>query len=222
MKLQQRSYGGKIFRPKPLVHQEENLLIVATCWGVGDQTSLVVDEISKCVVAAASDVEVTSPFEYWPCLSSASNGLRRAVLLANELVYRTENKSEYRVGYEVLVLYKNKTQLTWAQVGGPAVLVKRPQRSLLPLLTQQDVSGEFAGELSPIPVQLLGLESSCQVICGDSLWHENDQLVLASCSRLPRSFWTESQNSEISLEKVTEWMVKENPDTPFWLATIDE
>jgi hypothetical protein len=224
MKVNQRSYGGKIFRPKPLLHQEENLLVLASCWGVGDQTQRVVDEIVKYVTAATGDVEVTSPFEYLTCLSNQANYLRIATLLANDYVFRGENRAEYTSGYETLILLKNNNQLTWAHVGGPNVLIRRNKKSLVPLVTKYDLSVEFNNApeaFPPIPGQLLGLDSTCQIICGDSLIQSGDQLVLSSSSHLSPAFWLESKESSLSLDKVTHWMTQEDPESPFWLATVD-
>lgn len=224
MKLNHRSYGGKIFRPKPVIHQEENLIIIATCWGVGDNTARVVEEISKYISAAVTDVEVTSPFEYVTSLSKGANHLRVATLLANDIVYRGENKNEYTSGYELLILLKNQHQVTWAHVGAPHLLLKKPQLALLPILTQFDLSTELSTSktlLPPLPSSLLGLDPTCQVFCGDMTVHSGDQLVLTSSSQLPSAFWLESQKAPVNLEKVTNWMSKDDPEMPFWIATVN-
>jgi hypothetical protein len=224
MIMNQRSYGGKLFRPKPVIHEEENLLVLATCWGVGDNTNRVVEEISKYVNAAIGDVEVTSPFEYVTSLSKEANYLRVATLLANDLVFRGENRSEYNSGYEVLILLKSHEQVTWAHVGGPHLLLKKSQRPLVPVLTQFDLSTELSTPnvvLPPLPSRLLGMDSSCQIICGDVTLAKDDQLVLTSSSQLPSAFWLESQKAPVNLEKVTNWMSKDNPEMPFWIATVN-
>jgi hypothetical protein len=224
MKIKQRSYGGKIFRPKPIIHEEENFLVFASCWGVGDNTQRMVDEIVKYVTAATSDVEVTSPFEYITCLSRQANILRIATLLANDFVYRGENRGEYTSGYEVVTLLKEGTQLTWAHAGGPNLLIKKGKRPLLPLVTQYDLSTDMSGAkemMPPLPTNLLGIDTSCQIICGDMLIGDNDQVVLASASTLPSAFWGKSKSASLNLEKITEMMTADDPDSPFWIATIN-
>lgn len=224
MKLHQRSYGGKIFRPKPHIYEDESLLVILSTWGVGDQASRIVDEIVKYVSAATGDVEVTSPFEYVTSLSKEANYLRVATLLANDFVFRGENRSEYTSGYEVIILLKTDDQLTWAHVGGPHLLLKRAQRPLVPLVTQYDLSTELSKTiqlLPPLPSKLLGMDSSCQIVCGDTHIQTHDQLVLTSCSYLPPAFWVESQETSINLEKATHWMTQADPETPFWIGTVD-
>jgi hypothetical protein len=223
MNLKHRSYGGKVFRPTPFIHEDNNLLVVASCWGPGDQTPTVVNEVVKYVTAAMGDVEVTSPFEYLTCLSDQANYLRIATLLANDLVFRGENRNEFVSGYELTVLLKSDKQLSWAQVGGPHILVGRQHRSLMPLTCQLDASNEMDSKLAlpPMPVRLLGLEASCQIDCGDVKFNPGDQLVIAAASRLPKSIFLENDPAKLNLEKVTKWMIQESPESPFWLGLLD-
>lgn len=215
MKLEQRSYGGKIFRPKPIVHLEDDLLVLATCWGSGDHTPKVIDEVVKYVTAATGDVEVTTPFERLSGLSDAANFLRIACLLANDYAFRNENKSEYNAGYELLALHRSQSQLSWAQVGGPHVLLKKPKKPVQPVALQQD-----HWQLPPLPTQLLGLDHNCQVYCGDFKVQSQDQIILASSGLLPSALWMESAKDSVHLQQVTQWLVQENPDSPFWLGLI--
>ena len=222
MALQHRSYGGKIFRPKPFIHEEDHLLVVASCWGPGDQLQGVVEDVVKYVAAAMSDVEVTSHFEYLTCLSDQANYLRIATLLANENIFRAENKSEFIAAYEMTVLIKSKNQLSWAQVGGPHLLIRRSGQMLMPLTAQLDVSSEIGSKtlLAPMPSWLLGLDSTCQVLCGDVRFSDDDQLILASSNHLSKAFFSGRSNEKLSLEQVTKWMIQENPDSPFWLGLM--
>ncbi len=217
-----RSYGGKIFRPKPLVHEEENLLVMVSCWGPGDQAQTVVEDVSKYVAAAMGDVEVTSHFEYLTCLSDQANYLRIATLLANENIFRGENKNEFVSGYELTVVLRHKNQLSWAQVGGPHILIRRNGQPLMPLTIQLDVSSEVHASklLAPLPHWLLGLDSTCQVQCGDVRFNSQDQLVLASSAHLSKALFTDRSSEALSLEKVTQWMIQDNPENPFWLGLL--
>lgn len=222
MALMHRSYGGKIFRPKPVIHEDEKLLIMASCWGPGDQGQNLVDDVAKYVTAAMGDVEVTSHFEYLTCLSDQANYLRIATLLANENIFRGENKNEFVSGYELTVILRHQNQLSWAQVGGPHILIRRNQRALMPLSVQLDVSTEVSSGnlLAPLPHWLLGLDSTCQIQCGDVRFHVQDQLVLAGSDYLSRALFMESSSEPLSLEKVTQWMIQENPESPFWLGLL--
>lgn len=220
--LLHRSYGGKIFRPKPYIHDEEHLLVVASCWGPGDQTQTIVSDVVKYVTAAMSDVEVTSHFEYLTCLSDQANNLRIAMLLANENIFRGENNTEFISGYELTIILKYQNQLSWAQVGGPHLLIRRQGQNLMPLTSQLDVSSEISGAtiLAPLPHWLLGLDSTCQVHCGDVKIKMVDQLVLTSSNYLSKALFTESAQPNLSLEKVTQMLIQENPDSPFWLGLL--
>ena len=195
---------------------------MASCWGPGDHSQSIVDDIVKYVTAAMSDVEVTSHFEYLSCLSDQANYLRIAALLANENIFRGENNSEYVSGYELTVLLKHGNQLSWAQVGGPHILIRRKGQPLMPLTVQLDVSSEVFSTkfLAPLPQWLLGLDSTCQVYCGDVRCDIQDQLVLISAHHLSKTLFTENSLDRLSLEKVTQWMIQENPESPFWIGLL--
>lgn len=224
MKLQERSYSSSLFRPKPLVHLEQDgsLLVVATSWGLPEHASLVRDEVVKYVTAARGDVEVTSPFEFMTCLSSEANYLRIALLIANDVLYRGENKAEYVSGVEVLAVSRREKQIAWAQVGAPHLLLRRPSRPLVPLATSFDHSFEVSLQgkrEAPLPSRLLGVDPSCNIVSGDLAVGSEDLLVLLSSSLLPGSLWTEP--GPYDLGNLTSSMVKESAESPFWLGLVD-
>lgn len=224
MKIQARSYSSKLFRPKPHVHLEDDgsLLVIATSWGQPEHAALVADEIVKYVTAARGDVEVTSPFEIVPALSREANHLRIGTLIANEILYRGENKAQYLSGVEVLAVGRQGTQLAWAQVGAPHLLLRRQGRPLVPLATSFDHSFELslAGQHeSPLPSRLLGVDPSCHISSGDLQVSENDLLVLLASSMVPPALWTVS--GPYDLQILTKHLVENDPDAPFWLALID-
>jgi hypothetical protein len=112
MKLQERSYSTKIMRPKPLVHSEEDgsLVVIATSWGQPEHSQRAIEEVVKYVNAAKADVEVTSPFEFLTCLTDEVNYVRTGLLIANDALYRGENKNQYFSGVEILVLFRRGSQ----------------------------------------------------------------------------------------------------------------
>ena len=224
MKTQSRSYSSQLFRPKPHVHAEEDgsLLVIATSWGQPEHAPLVADEIVKYVTAARGDVEVTSPFEFAPSISREANHLRIGLMIANEILYRGENKSQYVSGIEVLVVGRQGSQLAWAQVGAPHLLLRRPGRPLVPLATSFDHSFELslAGRHeAPLPSRLLGVDPTCHVVSGDLQVSSEDLLVLLSSSMVPASLWTVT--GEFDLQILTKHLVENDPDSPFWLAMVD-
>lgn len=224
MKIQERSYSSKIFRPKPYLHVEPDgsLLVVATSWGQPEHASLVADEISKYVTAARGDVEVTSPFEFLTCLSDQANHLRIGMMIANDVLYRGENKAEYVSGVEVLAIARSGEEIAWAQVGAPHLLLRRAGRPLVPLATSFDHSFELSlrgGVSAPLPSRLLGVEPTSNIVCGDLRAGDKDLLVLLSSSQLPQSLWT--AEGPLDLQGVTRHLVQEDPDLPFWLGLVD-
>lgn len=222
--FQERSYSTKILRPKPFLYQDEDgsVVVIATAWGSTENSQRVSDEIVKYIQAAKSDVEVTSPFEFLTCLSDETNYLRTAILIANDIVYRGDNKLEYSSGVEVLALYKKGNQVAWAQVGKPSLLIQKDGQSLQPISMGFDLAvelGTVTEKLPPLPAQLLGLESKCHVQCGSFKVDTNDQLVLLSSTSIPASLW-QKEFSNLDMEGITRRMIQDEPENPFWLGLI--
>lgn len=224
MKLEERSYSTKILRPKPLIHQEDDgsLIVIATSWGEAEHAQVALDEVVKYVSAAKADVEVTSPFEFLTVLSDEANYLRAGILIANDTLYRGVNKTEYFSGVELTAIMKRGSQLAWAHVGCPSMLIQRQNRSLQPLSIGQDLSAEANGlqELPPLPAQFLGLDPTCYVQCGHTLVHEEDRLILLSSSQISTALW-QREGRSLNLTTVTTGMIQENPDAPFWLGVVE-
>ncbi len=222
MKLQERSYSSKVLRPRPLIHREDDgsLIVVATSWGQPEHAQRALTEVVKYVGAAKADVEVTSPFEFLTCLSDEVNYVRTGVLIANDILYRGENRSEYFSGVELMALFKRGSQVAWAHVGCPSLFIQRKERSLQPLSIGLDLASEFNDGRSPMPSQLLGLDPTCFVQCGHTLVNSNDRLVLLASSNVAASLWTRTGNS-LDLGSITTSLIQENPNSPFWLGIVD-
>lgn len=208
-------------RPKPLCYmsEEKDLMIACTSWGAPEHAEKAIEEISKYVQSAKADVEVTSPFEFMPCLSSEVNYLRTSLLITNEFLYRSENKTEYAAGLEVLVLFKRGRQLAWAQVGGPSLLIQRNGKSVQPLSVSMDLASDALGVLPPIPRNLLGIDRSCIIEVGHTSFEENDQLIMLSSSLISTHLWKRSQE-RLDLPQITQLMIQENAESPFWLGLL--
>lgn len=224
MKLQERSYSTKAIRPKPLIHQEEDgsLVVITTSWGAPEPAQRAMDEVVKYVSAAKADVEVTSPFEFLSCLTDEVNYVRTGMLIANDHLYRSENRTQYSSGVEITALFKRGSQIAYAHVGCPSLLLQRRGQSLQPLAMGLDLSSELnEGEnfSSPLPAQLLGLDPTCNIQCGHTYVREGDQLVLLASPTVAKSLWTcEPQKQD--LNDITQRMIQEFPNTPFWLGLI--
>lgn len=224
MKIQERSYSSKIMRPKPHLHIEGDgsLIVIATSWGQADHARLAAEEVSKYVNAAKADMEVTSHFEFMTCLSDEANHVRTGVLIANESLYRGQNRRSFTSGVEILALLHKGSQVAWAQVGAPNLLIQRKNQSLQGLSLAQDLSQEFptAGDALPsLPSQLLGLDPTCDVRCGHTSVQEGDHLVLLASALIAPSLWTNGVQT-LDLTTITNRMIQESPASPFWLGLI--
>lgn len=225
MKLQERSYSTKLIRPKPLIHQEDDgsLIVLATVWGQAEHGQRVIDEVVKYVNAAKADVEVTSPFEFLSCLTDEANYVRTALHIANDILYRGENRKEYLSGVEIMALLCRDNQIAWAHVGCPSLFIQRRDGRLQPLSMGLDLSTELKQQdevLAPLPTQLLGLESTCHVRSGHTRINEGDQLVLLASSLIANSLLIRPLG-EFALADITNRMIQEEPENPFWLGLVD-
>nr|BFD58307.1 hypothetical protein CKG001_04140 [Bdellovibrio sp. CKG001]BFD61737.1 hypothetical protein BdHM001_04180 [Bdellovibrio sp. HM001] len=223
MKIQERSYSTKMLRPKPLIHREDDgsLIVVATSWGQPEHAQRALEEVVKYVSAAKADVEVTSPFEFLTCLTDEVNYVRTGILIANDLLYRGENRAEYFSGVELMAIFRRGSQLAWAHVGCPSLFIQRKNQRLQPLSVGLDLSSESASQqLPPLPAQLLGLDPTCYIQCGHTSVKEGDRLVLLASSQVATTLWTREGNS-LDLSSVTTGMIQESPESPFWLGLIE-
>jgi hypothetical protein len=223
MKLAERSYSAKNFRPRPVIYSEPDgsLLIVTTSWGESDQAHRVNEDIAKYVQAALADVEVTSPFQFLTCLSDEANYLRVAALITNEALYRSDNRTQYTTGIETLILLRRESKVAYAQIGSPHLLIQRTGQGIAPLSVNYESSFELSHSLDllpPIPNQLLGTESSLNIRCGDFRVEESDQMILYAGSFWPESLWKGS--AVLDLNQITQKMVQKNPEAPFWLGIV--
>ncbi|QLY25881.1 protein phosphatase 2C domain-containing protein [Bdellovibrio sp. KM01] len=223
MKLQERSYSSKIMRPKPQIHVEEDgsLIVVVTAWGQPEHGERALTEVVKYVSAAKADVEVTSPFEFLTCISDEANYVRTALMIANDALYRGENRKEYASGVEVLALFRRGTQVAWAQVGAPSIFVQRQNQRVQPLSVASDLASELRDghSLPPLPAQLLGLDPTVNIQTGHTHVNEGDKLILLAGTSVATALWG-LQSYETDLNLITQSMVQEEPELPFWLGLI--
>lgn len=225
MSFVSRSYSGKIFRPMPEVSYDEDagFFICATPWGTRGAAQKTIEIISDYIMTAQSDEDATSPFIPLTCLSIPANRLRTAVLMANEFLYREENKEEYVSGVELFAASWRDGDFSWVQVGHPQAFLAREARGLMPLGTHIDLSMDMSvGDdlLSPLPANLLGLDSSVNITVGSFVPQPKDQLVLLSRSHFCREFMT-LQPGEVRLDRCSEILAQDHADMAFWLGTLD-
>lgn len=222
MKIVDRSYSGRMFRPRPEIHLEENgqLLIVATPWGNRSGARKVIDSIRDFYLSARDDQEVTSPFQVLTCLSPAANNLRVALMLANDTLYREDNKSEYQSGVELFVASRVDQEFVWAQIGYPQVFLKRKHQPLIPLGGGLDMSLNLSSRdvMAPLPQSLLGLASTSNFSVQFFRPQAGDQMLLLSRSRITPPMF---QHPKLELEKISSDLVEDNPEMAFWTGLVD-
>jgi hypothetical protein len=220
----ERSYGGKTFRPRPEIHfsADTRLLVVATPWGSRSGAKKVVEIIVDYYTSSLQDLEATSPFEKLSCLSPVANSLRIATLLANDRLYREENKSEFTVGVELFVAAIDRYDVVFVQVGHPNILLGRQGRGLIPLGSHMDLALDVSGTnkiLSPLPSHMIGLDPSANMTIGSFRPQTNDQLVLISRSAMSDRVYLLSQ-SEWNLEVISRSLSENHPDLAFWAGLL--
>lgn len=220
--LEERSYSGKLFRPKPEVYLEEDgsFGVVATPWGPRGAAKRAIDILKDYILSARQDMEATSPFQKLTCLSPLANSLRVGVMLANDSLYREENKAEYVAGVEVLVFAHQMGELAFAQVGYPHLFLARPGMPWIPLSVQVDLATEISRPpdvLAPLPQNVLGLHTTTNMNVSSFKIQPQDRLVLLSHSVVTNPLYN-LPFDKTSLNQVSESLAKSYPDLPFWLG----
>lgn len=177
MKISSRSANHDCQLPSTQVYQLLNnqLTVFLRTWGTSEYNQKVIDEITHYLSTTQADIEVTTPFDYLESLSSLANRTRVSLLLAHDLLYKTDNRNEYLVGFECLVLFKNKREIAWSGVGRFTISKIQNER----LNTIFSLGADLDEEVL-LPVQLMGLEKEITVISGSISAGEDTKLVVAS------------------------------------------
>lgn len=223
--LHERSYGGQLFRPTPEIYLEEDgsFGVIATPWGNRGAAKKVIDTLKDYVLSARQDLEATSPFQKLTCLSGLANSLRVGVMLANDSIYREENKAEYTAGVEVLVFAREGGELSFAQVGYPHFFLARSGLPWIPLSVQLDLSTELSQPpeiLSPLPQNLIGLHTTTNMNVASFKTQSKDRLVFLSHTVVSNPLY-HLPFEETTLDKVTQSLAKQYPDLPFWVGVLE-
>lgn len=190
---------------------DNQLILFVRPWGSQDYNQKLIDEITHYLSSAQADIDVTSPFDYHENLTSLANRTRIALLLAHDLFYKTENSTEFIVGFEVAVVFRVKNQLAWSSVGRFG-LKKIFQGSANTIFQ----CGADLDSEALLPVQMLGIEKEIEIQSGSLLFEGDLQLLLYSTyggeiSILP-SVHGQLQ-SEIQIES-------RQPQSTYWYSLI--
>lgn len=225
MKFEEQSYNSKWFRPSPEIYLDDGgtLLIVSTAWGSPNGAKKVNQTISDYFLASTADREVTTPFRRLTCLSSLANSLRIATLLANDRIYREDNREEFSTGVELFAAALNGSEFVYVQIGHPNLLVLPPMGSPQPLSVQADLSFDIARDqdaVPPLPGQLLGVEETCNFAVQSFQIKQGDKLLLVSRT-LFSPLLVQPKSFDVSIDKIGHSLAKEKPQLPFWLGLIE-
>lgn len=219
MKLQQRSYVGKnSMRPKPQIFYEKNpdTLLIITPWGNSDGIKKVAETIMS-QIQTAQNPDATNPFEIIPDLGDIGNHIRISLLLANDWLYRNYNRTEYSVGFEIMLLVKSKSYLYWGAYGLPHLLLANKNNDVIPL----SFSPEWAAQIQPTPSvfsEAIGLERALSLRLGSMyLSHSENEIILISRNSIPKSFYS---LPFFSTQSIQDCLIEDDPHQPFWLGVI--
>lgn len=220
----ERPFSGSTYRPRPEIYLDPDgkTLIVATPWGPREAARKVIDRMNDYLALAREDNEATSPFEKVSCLSVSANRLRIATLLANETLYREENKTEYRAGVELFAGILEEDEFVWLQLGNPQILLGRQGKKPLPLGSQIDLSFDFSEgqDLLPgLPSQMLGLDASINLTLNSFRARPGDRLALVSHSHLPDSVFG-LETAKMSVDQLARLIATSSPDHAFWVGVL--
>lgn len=222
--LMERSYSGKLFRPKPEIHIEDDgsFGVIATPWGPRAGAKRAIEVLKDYVLSARQDMESTSPFQKLTCLSPLANTLRVGVMLANDSLYREENKAEYICGVEVLVFAHQMGEIAYAQVGHPNLYLARNSFPWMALTVQPDLAMEMSEpheRRAPLPQNLIGLHTTTNLNVASFKSQPGDRLIFVSHSHAAHTSYS-TPFEQTTIDKISESLAQKHPDLPFWLGVF--
>jgi hypothetical protein len=225
VKLTHRLYSSEVFRPRPEIHcdAEGDVCIVATPWGPRSAARKAIQSVIDFLHSSRSDEEVTSPFQTMTCLSPMGNNLRIALMLANDLVFREENRSDYQAGVELLAIARVGNEALLAQIGGPHVLLDRPGLDMQILSAGIDLSVHHSSAqyiLPPLPNHLLGIASTSNFSVQSFSITTADRLVLVHRTLLPARIQVLDREDR-NLTAISQCFSRQSAQMPFWLGILE-
>ncbi|MCB9073292.1 MAG: hypothetical protein H6623_06690 [Bdellovibrionaceae bacterium] len=224
MKITDRSYGGKIFRPHPevFINDEQTLFIAATPWGQSAIAKDFIDLVTDYWRDAINDPQKTSVYQSGDVLDAQEHLFKMSILAAHEDIHDKYNDGELLAGLEFVCFLKHNNKLSWFQVGAPTAVLLR-NNAMTPLFHPVDFSFDFSTPqetLPPLPKELLGLQKQLQIYTGKIRLQEHDRFLLVSRSYIPSQFFQNQTPESLSLDSATAILAQENQEHPFWIALL--
>lgn len=177
MKWVSRSSQQKLKMPTTQVYHmlDDQMTLVVRAWGSQEHNQKLMDEVSHFMSSAQADLDVTSPFDFRENLSNLANKTRISLLLAHDLFYKTENKNDFAVGFEVAVLFRIKNELAWSSVGRFSM-----QKINSTYFQTLYASGSDRDDETLLPTELLGAEKEVEINSGSMLINAHTHILLSS------------------------------------------
>ena len=223
MKLEQRSFSGKTFRPAPeiLLNKQLGLFAVATAWGPDFETKKILDFLVQNYESYSSDEEKTNIHQKLSSLSKDENILRSLILSCNEWIFKEQN-GDYRCGYELLCGHLTNGKFIFIQAGQPFIYLNRQDLPLQSLGHVLDFSALFAKKgrrLPPLPSNLLGIYPDTHFAVFSLPLLPEDRLLFISRDFAPASL-LDIPYKDRNLEHLSQLLSTENQNSPFWLGEL--
>jgi hypothetical protein len=223
MDFTERSFiGNQTSLPRPEIYfnADEKLLIVATAWGNPSGAKKLIESISDYYLATKQDKDATSPFRRLEYLSTTANNLRIAVMVGNEILYREENRNEYKSGVELFVGSIQEREMAWVQIGQPHILFCRQNQPIMPLSVHLSLASEVSNEaLPPLPNTLLGISPEPNLFIQSIRPQQGDSLLLLSRSWIPSELFALNPKKR-NFQSVSK-ALSGNGNEPYWVGLWD-
>lgn len=224
LKIDQRSYGGKKFRPQTQLDFESsnNLLLCITAWGQHEIASRVSESIKSYITMATEDSEVTMLYQRKENLHTMGNTLRMAVIMASEKIYNEFNKEEYTTGFEIFAAVQDGPQWIYVSCGQPSLVIKRSNMGIVPLTQAIDLNvlTQKNSIQDPLPNTILGLGQHPPIQYGNLRLKKSDKLALISRTYLPNSFF-QLENNQFNMDGISKALANDAQEVPFWLGFVN-
>jgi hypothetical protein len=213
--FEQRSYSGHCFRPKPLIEQaDQETMVVLTPWGATEYAIQTLASI-KDFLDMSKEAEATVVGALNESLSPFANRMRSAAIMANENLYLNANRTEYLAAVELAAISKEQDRVSWVHIGSPHLFLHNSQ-GIQPLSYTLDWAYQIH-QKSPLLCHGLGLDRSVNLNCGTYKITEPSTIIMVGRSYVPPQFY---QLQRPSLQTVSDLLINENSDMPFWLGLM--
>lgn len=222
MNIEHRIYGGKFFRPEPVIEKsaDGSTLFIATPWGPPEVATEFVESCINHLQSTQEDPDKTLIFTKKKQVTSGFSQVRESILRGHADILKKYNEEELTAGVELLCLYKSNNSIAWLQVGAPFFAILN-EASLLPINHPIDLSYDYTKDatLPPLPKALIGIDNAPQIMHGQFLLKEHDRLLLVARSYLPHAVFSTDPQS-IDLESLSLTLAQDNEDLPFWAGVV--